>query len=129
MLKVDHYARIRLAHRDGMSIRQIARTYEHSRQKIRQVLNEPAPMPYSLAQPRAGRKLTEPFQLIIDEILTSDQSAPRKQRHTAKRIFDRLQVEHGFTAGYDCVRRYVKKQRTGNRETFLPISMSMAVWN
>lgn len=123
MLKVDDYARIRLAHRDGMSIRQIARTYGHSRHKIRQVLNEPAPMPYSLAQPRAGRKLTEPFQLIIDEILTSDQSAPRKQRHTAKRIFDRLQVEHGFTAGYDCVRRYVKKQRRGNRETFLPISI------
>jgi transposase len=123
MLKVDDYARIRLAHRDGMSIRQIARTYGHSRQKIRQVLNEPTPKPYSLAQPRAGRKLTEPFQVIIDEILTSDQSAPKKQRHTAKRIFDRLRVEHGFTAGYDCVRRYVKKRRTGNRETFLPISI------
>lgn len=45
MLKVEHYARIRLAHRDGMSIRQIARTFGHFRQKIRQVLNDPAPTP------------------------------------------------------------------------------------
>lgn len=123
MLKVDDYARIRLAHRDGMSIRQIARTFGHSRHKIRQVIHEPVPKPYTLAQPRACRKLTEPFQQIIDEILTSDQSAPKKQRHTAKRIFDRLKVEHGFTGGYDAVRRYVKKQRTGKRETFLPISV------
>jgi transposase len=55
MLKVEHYARIRLAHRDGMSIRQIARTFAHSRQKIRQVLNEPVPMPYTLARPRPCR--------------------------------------------------------------------------
>ena len=123
MLKVEHYARIRLAHRDGMSIRQIARTFGHSRQKIRQVLNEPVPTPYTLARPRPCRKLTESFQKIIDEILVSDQSAPKKQRHTAKRIFDRLQVEHGFGGGYDAVRRYVKKQRTGTRETFLPISI------
>lgn len=123
MLKVDDYARIRLAHRDGMSIRQIARTFGHSRQKIRQVLNEPVPKPYTLARPRPCRKLTESFQAIIDEILASDIDAPKKQRHTAKRIFDRLQCEHGFSGGYDAVRRYVKKQRSGNRETFLPISV------
>jgi transposase len=123
MLKVEHYARIRLAHRDGMSIRQIARTFGHSRQKIRQVLDESAPKPYTLARPRPCRKLTESFQKIIDEILVSDQSAPKKQRHTAKRIFDRLRDEHGFSGGYDAVRRYVKKQRTGTRETFLPISI------
>jgi transposase len=97
MLKVDDYARIRLAHRDGMSIRQIARTFGHSRQKIRQMLEEPAPKPYTLARPRPCRKLTDPFQVIIDEILAADQSAPKKQRHTAKRIFDRLQAEHGFS--------------------------------
>ena len=123
MLTVDHYARIRLAHRDGMSIRQIARTFGHSRQKIRQVLNEATPKPYTLSEPRPGRKMTPPFQRIIDQILDDDQSAPKKQRHTAKRIFDRLQIEHGFTGGYDAVRRYVNKKRTRNRETFLPIAV------
>jgi transposase len=72
MLKVDDYARIRLAHRDGMSIRQIARTFGHSRQKIRQVLNEPTPKPYTLLAPRPGRKLTDPLKRIIDGILTED---------------------------------------------------------
>jgi len=45
MLTVDEYGRIRRAHRDGMSIRQIARTLHHSRCKIRRVLAEPEPMP------------------------------------------------------------------------------------
>ena len=68
MLKVDAYARIRLAHRDGMSIRAIARTFGRSRHKIRQVLKESAPQPYTLNQPRSKPKLTKSFQQIIDEI-------------------------------------------------------------
>ena len=119
MLKVEHYARIRLAHRDGMSIREIARTYGHSRKKIRQVLEESTPKAYTLSAPRPALKLTEPFRQIIDQIILDDRSAPKKQRHTSKRIFDRLKDEHGFTGGYDCVRRYVKNQRVGRRETFL----------
>lgn len=122
MLTVDEYARIRLAHRDGMSIRALARMYGHSRHTIRKVLREATPTGYTLSAPRAKRKLTESFQEIIDEILEADKSAPKKQRHTAKRIFVRLRDEHGFVGGYDCVRRYVKSQRSETRETFLPIS-------
>ena len=47
MLTVEEYRQIRNAHRDGMSIRQIARTYHHSRRKIRQVLQESEPRPYT----------------------------------------------------------------------------------
>jgi len=47
MLTVDDYATIRLAHRDGMSIRQIARTFGHSRRKVRQVLAQAQPKPYN----------------------------------------------------------------------------------
>jgi len=122
MLTVDDYARIRLAHRDGMSVRALARKFGHSRHTIRKVLGEATPKPYTLSAPRAKRKLTEPFQQWIDEILEADKDAPKKQRHTAKRIFVRLREEHGFAGGYDCVRRYVKSQRTETRETFLPIS-------
>ena len=63
---MDDYGRIRLAYRDGMSIRQIARTFGHSRHKIRHVLKEAVPKPYTLAQPRPARKLTESFRRIIE---------------------------------------------------------------
>jgi len=47
MLTVDKYTRIRQAHRDGMSIRAIARTFHHSRRKVREVLSNPEPKPYT----------------------------------------------------------------------------------
>ncbi len=58
MLTVDEYGRIRRAHRDGMSIREMARTFRHSRAKIRQVLAEPEPRPYVRGRshcPKLGR--------------------------------------------------------------------------
>jgi transposase len=123
MLKVDEYARIRLAHRDGMSIRKIARTYGHSRHTVRKVLDESIPKPYTLRRPRPGRKLGDDLRRVIDDILKSDESAPKKQRHTAQRICDRLKAEHGYSGGYDAVRRYVKSRRNSPKETFLPISL------
>jgi len=64
MLTVDDYGRIRRAHRDGMSIRQVARIFRHFRRKIRHVLAEPVPgrdsvlenqhLPVALGQPRAS---------------------------------------------------------------------------
>ena len=122
MLKVDDYRRIRRAHRDGMSIREIARVLHHSRHKIRKVLQNATPEPYTLQAPRLKRKLTEPFQYLMDAILQEDDGAPRKQRHTAKRIFDRLQAEHDYTGGYDTVRRYVNALKGNHRETFMPLA-------
>jgi len=123
MLKVEEYARIRLAHRDGMSIREIARQFGHSRRKIREVLRNPNPQPYHRTKVHRP-KLTTVFQRQIDEILELDESAPRKQRHTAVKIHRRLQ-ENGFTGGYDQVRRYVKRKRLTmpgyQRETFIPL--------
>src|SRR5436190_862322 len=51
MLTVDDYARIRVAHRDGMSIREIASTFHHSRRKVREVLAQPQPTPYTRTKP------------------------------------------------------------------------------
>ena len=59
MLKVEDYARIRRAYRDGMSIREIARAYHHSRRKIREVLANPEPRGYRRTKPRPSVKLTE----------------------------------------------------------------------
>jgi len=120
MLTVDDYARIRRAKRDGMSIRAIARTFHHSRRKIRQVLVEPEPTPYTRRQEPYAPKLG-PFKPIIDQILADDESAPRKQCHTAMRIYHRLRDEQGYWGGYDQVRRYVARRRRRQRETFIPL--------
>jgi len=121
MLTVEDYGRIRIAHRDGMSIRQIARRYGHSRQKIRQVLQESEPRPYTLRQGRPAPRLG-PYKALIDQILAEDEQAPRKQRHTAAKLYRRLRDEEGYVGGYDQVRRYVAKHRRDHRETFLPLT-------
>src|ERR1043166_8121616 len=104
MLTVDDHGKIRRAHRDGMSIREIARTFGHSRRKVRQVLAEAQPKPYTRSKPPPAPVLG-PFHADIDAILTADEQAPRKQRHTAMQVFRRLQREHGYNGGYDQVRR------------------------
>jgi len=120
MLTVEEYRKIRVAHRGGMSIRQIARTYHHSKRKIRQVLKEPEPRPYTRQKETFAPKLG-PFRLIIEQILADDEEAPRKQRHTAAKIYRRLRDEHSYLGGYDQVRRYVQRQRKRSRETFIPL--------
>ena len=54
MLTVDDYAKIRLARRDNMSIREIARTFGHSRRKVREILANPQPKPYTRSKPKAA---------------------------------------------------------------------------
>jgi len=58
---------------------------------------------------------------VIDRILEEDRSAPRKQRHTAKRIFDRLRDEYGFEGGTTIVKDYVRERRLRSREVFVPL--------
>jgi transposase len=121
MLTVNDYGRIRRAHRDGMSIREIARQFHHSRRKVREVLRgQGQPRLYSQRQNQAAPRLG-PFHERILEILDEDESQPPKQRHTAVRIFERLRDEHGYPGGYDAVCRFVKKHRTEKRETFIPL--------
>jgi transposase len=121
MLTVDDYGTIRRAHRDGMGIRDIARTFGHSRRKIRQVLAEAQPRPYTRRQPPPAPVLG-PFRTAIDAILADDEQAPPKQRHTAMQVFRRLQAEHGYPGGYDQVRRYIGRKRRDSRETFVPLA-------
>ncbi len=121
MLTVDDYGRIRRAHRDGMGIRQIARQFHHSRQKVREVLRgDGQPRSYRNRKRQFAPKLG-PFHDLIRQILDADESAPPKQRHTAVRIFERLRDEDAYQGGYDSVRRFVKKHRTEKRETFIPM--------
>jgi transposase len=121
MLTVEDYGDIRRAHRDGLSIRAIARRFHHSRRKVREALACPEPRSYTRRRDPPAPKLG-PFKPIIDGILEADEQAPRKQRHTAAQIFRRLQGEHGFTGGYDQVRRFVGQHRRDRRETFIPLA-------
>ena len=121
MLTVYQYGEIRRAHRDGMSIREIAATFHHSRRKVRQILAEAEPRPYTRQGPPPAPVLGE-FHAIIDAILADDEAAPPKQRHTAMQVFRRLCAEHKYQGSYDQVRRYIGKQRRERRETFIPLA-------
>ena len=71
---------------------------------------------------RPGVPQLQPYTGVIDQILEKDHSAPRKQRHTAKRIFERLRDEYGFGGGYTTVKDYVREHRCQTREMFVPLS-------
>ena len=120
MLKVEDYGRIRRAHRDGMSIREIARTFGHSRRKIREALAQAEPRPYTLSLPRPRRVLTDVHQQWIGAILVEDEQAPRKQRHTGAQLFRRLRDEEQYVGSYDQVRRYVAATRGRQRANVSP---------
>ena len=75
MLTVEDYGKIRIAHRDGMSIRQMARRFGHSRRKIHEVLQESEPHPYTLPQDRPAPRLG-PYKAVIEQILVEDEQAP-----------------------------------------------------
>ena len=85
MLTVEDYGVIRRAHRDGMSIRAIARQFHHSRRKVRDALASPEPQSYTRTRQPDAPKLG-PFKSTIDQILAADEEAPRKQRHTAMQV-------------------------------------------
>ncbi len=105
----------------GRSIREIARMTGWSRQTIRKHLVAPAEPPgYRLAEPRPS-PVMDPVAEIVKRWLEDDERAPRKQRHTAKRIFDRLVDEYGFTGSEVTVRRAVAKIRGKRIEAFVPL--------
>ena len=122
MYKVDVYLRVRRAVVvEGMSIREAARTFGLHRDTVRKMLAYSVPPGYRRQTPPRRPKL-EPYTGVIDRILEDDLGAPRKQRHTAKRIFERLRDEYGFGGGYTTVKDYVREHRRQTREMFVPLS-------
>ncbi len=93
---VELYVKVRLACADGMSQRAAARHFNISRDSVRKILAFSAPPGYRRQKPIKRPKLAG-FTAIIDAWLDGDRDVRRNQRHTAKRVFDRLRAEHGFT--------------------------------
>ncbi|SFR38602.1 Transposase [Microbacterium azadirachtae] len=108
--RVDLFASIRRdARLEGLGTRTLARRYGVGRNTVRQALASAEP-PKRKTPRRIAPKL-EPFKPAIDEMLRADLTAPRKQRHTATRIWNRLIDEHGAQLGYPSVRHYVRRRR------------------
>ena len=81
---------------------------------------------YSVPPGYRGRKPPRrpkigPYTGVIDRILEDDLNLPRKQRHTAKRIYDRLRDEYSFDGRYTIVKDYVREHRRRTREMFVPL--------
>ena len=121
MYRVDVYLPVRRAVMGGMSIREAARVFGLHRDTVRKMLAYSAPPGYRRQNPPRRPKL-EPFTGVIDRILEDDLRLPRKQRHTAKRIFERLRDEYRFEGGYTTVKDYVREHRRQTREMFVPLS-------
>ncbi|MBS50767.1 MAG: IS21 family transposase, partial [Sphingobium sp.] len=105
---MELYLQVRLACADGMSQRAAAKRFNVSRETVRKMLSFSSPPGYR-RQSVPQRPKLDGFVAIIDGWLEGDRSVPRKQRHTAKRVFDRLRTEHGFTGGYTIIKDYIRE--------------------
>jgi transposase len=108
---VEQFAAIRRDHRvEGLSIRALADRHRVHRRTVRQALESAVP-PARKTPLRVAPRL-EPFRAAIDDMLRSDLDAPKKQRHTARRVLARLVDEHGAAGlSYSTVRDHVRKRR------------------
>ena len=121
MYFVDIYGRVRRAVLvDGRSQRAVAREFGISRDSVRKMLRSSVPPGYQRQQPIKRPKL-DPLLGVIDAILAEDKTRPAKQRHTVKRIFERLREEHGITGGYSIVKNYVRGEQLRSHEMFVPL--------
>ena len=109
--RVDLYAAIRRDLQDdpAVSARTLAKRYRVSTRTVARALRSAVPKPRKELPPKAS--VLDPVAEVIDEMMRADLKAPRKQRHTLRRIRQRLLTEHGFNAAYTTVRDYVKRRR------------------
>ena len=121
MKRVELYGRVRHAVLvEGMSRREAALVFGIARRTVEKMLVFSVPPGYRRSKPVRRPKL-DGFTGIIDQILEADKQVPKKQRHTSKRIFERLRDEHGFTGGITIVKDYIFAARRRQREMFVPL--------
>ena len=106
---------------DGQSKRSVCREFDIHWDTLQKILHHSEPPGYRRAAPRPKLKL-EPFLPVIHQILEADKKAPKKQRHTARRIFERLSDEHGYQGGLSIVKEAVASWRTRSAEVFVPLA-------
>jgi transposase len=121
MKDVELYGRVRHAVQiEGLSRREAGRHFGIDPRTVGKMMVFSVPPGYRRRKPPARPKL-DPFIGIIDRILEEDKRRPAKQRHTSKRIFERLRDEHGFAGGITIVKDHVAGWRQRAREMFVPL--------
>lgn len=122
MFAVEVYASVRrFVHLDGNSQREAAKVFGLSRETVSKMCRFSIPPGYTRTKP-VGKPKLGVLLPVIDTILEADRTAPVKQRHSAKRIFERLREEHGYGGGLTVVKDYVRIARGRQRETFVPLA-------
>jgi transposase len=108
--KVDLFARIRDDRRLlGLGIRELAAKYKVHRRLVREALACPVPAPRK--KPVRQSPVLDQVAGLIDGMLREDLEAPRKQRHTSRRIWQRLADEHDARVSYSYVCQYAGPRR------------------
>jgi transposase len=118
---MEKWTEIRFRHeREGVSKREILRETGMHWTTLEKILEHSEPPGYRMSQARPKPKIG-PYVGRIEEILKQDKDLPKKQRHTAKRIFERIQ-EEGYTGGYTAVKDLVRELKRHSKEVFVPLS-------
>src|SRR6204780_5644546 len=107
--RVGLFAAIREDHRQGMGVRAIARKHGVHRRTVREARASPVPAPRKV--PERESPARDSVAPLIDAMLREDLDAPRKQRHTARRAWQRLADEHEMAVSYSYVCRYSGPRR------------------
>jgi transposase len=105
---------------EGVSKRQVMEEEGIHWETLKKILANSAPPGYQMSQGRPQPKVG-PFLGRIKQILEDDKHVHKKQRHTAKRIFERLRTEDGYTGGYTQVKKAVRELKERNSEVFVPL--------
>ena len=123
VITLKTYGEIRKLALEGVSGRQIAARLGISRNTVRKYL-EGERVPWERkAYHRKESVLTEDVRRFVDECLKEDDAVgSNKQRHTARRIYDRLVVERGYSGGESTIRKYVHERRGKVAEAFVPLA-------
>ena len=110
--RVELFEQIRKDRRvEDASIRELAGRHHVHRRTVRQALDSAVPPPRK-AYPSRPRPAIDPYVRVIDGWLVAGKDVPRKQRHTARRVWQRLVAEHGATVSEVTVSRHVARRRT-----------------
>ena len=120
-MNMEQWARVRRKVLvDGRSKRSVMSEEGLHWETLQKMLSHSSPPGYRRAKKR-GRKI-DVHEEWIRRVLDGDREVPRKSRHTAKRIFDRLKTERGYEGGYTVVKGLVAAIKVMKQEVFVPLS-------
>ena len=114
--RVEQFEGIRRDRRQGLSIRQLAAKHQVHRRTVRAALADAVPPPRKV--PEREAVAFGPFEGVVRSWLVADLDAPRKQRHTARRVWQRLLDEHDAHVAESTIRPHVARPKVEVPDSF-----------